>query len=63
MTAGADVRAYIVWTLLDNFEWAEGYTKTFGIVHVDPRRPDPDAQGVLPTGSRSTSPHRLTVSP
>ncbi len=33
--AGADVRAYIVWTLLDNFEWAEGYTKTFGIVHVD----------------------------
>ena len=35
--AGADVRAYIVWTLLDNFEWAEGYTKTFGIVHVDPR--------------------------
>ncbi len=35
--AGADVRAYIVWTLLDNFEWAEGYTKTFGIVHVDPQ--------------------------
>ena len=35
--AGADVRAYIVWTLLDNFEWAEGYTKTFGVVHVDSR--------------------------
>ncbi len=34
--AGADVRGYFVWTLLDNFEWAEGYTKTFGIVHVDP---------------------------
>ena len=32
---GADVRAYLLWTLLDNFEWAEGYTKTFGIVHVD----------------------------
>src|SRR4051794_12177505 len=35
--AGADVRAYVVWTLLDNFEWAEGYTKTFGIVHIDPQ--------------------------
>jgi beta-glucosidase len=34
--AGADVRAYFVWTLLDNFEWAEGYTKTFGVVHIDP---------------------------
>ena len=34
--AGADVRGYIVWTLLDNFEWAEGYTKTFGVVHINP---------------------------
>jgi beta-glucosidase len=33
--AGADLRAYIVWTLLDNFEWAEGYTKKFGIVEVE----------------------------
>jgi beta-glucosidase len=33
--AGADVRGYFVWSLLDNYEWAYGYSKRFGIVHVD----------------------------
>ena len=32
---GADVRGYFVWSLLDNYEWSQGYSKRFGIVHVN----------------------------
>ena len=39
---GADVRGYHAWTLLDNFEWSEGFAKRFGLVHVD-----------FPTGQRT----------
>ena len=32
---GAPVKGYFVWSLLDNFEWAHGYSKRFGIVYID----------------------------
>ncbi len=35
MAQGVDVRGFFVWSLFDNFEWSLGYTRRFGIVHVD----------------------------
>jgi len=47
---GVPVRGYFLWSLLDNFEWADGYAARFGLVHVD-----------YATQKRTPKPQRLVL--
>ena len=58
---GADVRRWLVWSLLDSFEWELGYDVRFGLVHVDFRDPAPDPQvqrSLVPRRDRGDPPPR-----
>jgi beta-glucosidase len=61
LAAGCDVRGYFVWSLLDNLEWAHGFSKRFGIVHVDfaSQRRTPKASARFYTSVIASSGRRL----
>jgi beta-glucosidase len=62
LEAGVPLAGFFVWSLLDNFEWAEGFSKRFGLVHVDyatqARTPKASARWYADVGRNRTPPQR-----
>ena len=61
VAAGVNLRGYFVWSLLDNFEWAQGYSRRFGIICVDFAEPGSASPRRRINGSRNSSPSRSGV--
>ena len=63
MREGVDVRGYFVWTLLDNFEWAQGTQPRFGLLHVDFTTQRRTAKGSAAFFSQLCDSHSFTLGP
>lgn len=57
---GIDLRGYFAWSLLDNFEWSHGYSKRFGLIHVDYKKRNAGRSSAAPA-STPTSLRALPV--
>ena len=58
-----DLLGYYVWTLMDNFEWAAGYSQRFGLVHVDFDTQERTPEGFATTGTRRSAGHARGLKP
>lgn len=61
--SGVDLRGYYAWSFLDNFEWAEGYSKRFGLVYVDYRTQERIPKLSARWYQRVISDHQSSIAP